>query len=96
MDRWGGYLYAVSLWVFVPVFIAKVIVRASWLMILVAYGIWVLLLAVFALTLIPAGTVDEALGWPMILSFFLTIPAITLIALVLKIRGAFLRTHIGR
>lgn len=87
----GGILYSLCLWVFVPILIAKLIVRASWRMIAVAYGIWLLMLALFGLTILPSGTVGEAIGWPMILSMFLTIPVITVITLILKIRGAFFK-----
>jgi hypothetical protein len=90
----GGILYALGAWVLVPVLIAKLILRASWWTVMVAYGIWLALLAVVALSFLLGGaSFDEALGWPAILSMFLTVLAIPGIVLVLKIGSWSLGTR---
>jgi hypothetical protein len=82
MDDWGTLLFMLGLYFFVPILLSKVL-GASWRRILIAYGIWIALLGVFGLT--NARTLDEAIGWPLILGMFMTIPAIPVIALVLRL-----------
>lgn len=84
-DRWGGILFFLGAYFFVPVFIAKVPMGASWKSIFIAYGIWFVLLAAFGLT--TTRTWGEAIGWPLIMGMFFTLPAIVVIVLVLKATG---------
>ena len=72
----------------VPVFLAKVVVRADWGTIAIAYGIWIAVLGIFALLNLGSGIkLDEAVGWPMIMSVFFTIPAIPVLALLMRWAG---------
>jgi hypothetical protein len=84
-DRWVEVLFFLGAYFFVPVFVAKVPMGASWKSIFIAYGIWIALLAAFGL--ITARTWDEAIGWPLIMGMFFTLPAIVVIVLVLKATG---------
>ena len=84
-DRWGPILFFLGAYFVVPMFIAKAPMGASWKSILIAYGIWIALLAGFGLT--STRTWGEAIGWPLIMGMFLTIPAIVVIVLVLRAAG---------
>lgn len=84
-DDWGAILFLLALYFFVPIFLAKVVLGARWKSILIAYGIWFAGLLVFGMT--SSGTLGEALGWPLILGMFLTIPALPVLVLMLRIAG---------
>ena len=84
-DRIGSILFALSLYVFVPVLIARLPMAASWKSILTAYGIWIG--GLFFLGLLSSRNIGEAIGWPMIFGLFLTIPAIPLLVWLLRLRG---------
>jgi hypothetical protein len=81
-DHWGSTLFVLSLYFFVPIFLAKMVLGASWNSVLIAYGIWIAVLLVFGLT--SSGTWGEAIGWPLIFGLFLTIPAISILVLILR------------
>ena len=83
MNRWGGILLLLGAYLFVPVFVAKVPIGASWKSIFIAYGIWMVLLAIFGLT--STRSWREAIGLPLILAMFFTLPAIAIIAFFLKV-----------
>jgi len=87
-DLWGPVLYLLCLYFFVPILLAKLVLRASWRQVGTAYLIWFGLLALFGLSALPSATVEEATGWPIIMGMFLTIPAIFMIVLGLKIISA--------
>jgi hypothetical protein len=82
-DAWASTLFFLGLWFFVPVFLAKVVLRGSWRQVGIAYGVWVIMLALFGLT--NGATWAEAIGWPLIMGMFLTIPAIAVIVIVLRV-----------
>ena len=84
-DSWGIPLFMLSLYFFVPIFIAKLVCRASWRRIGIAYGIWVAALLLFGIT--NSSTWGEAIGWPMIFGMFLTIPAIPVLVIALRAAG---------
>jgi hypothetical protein len=84
-DRWGEIVFFLGAYFVVPVLVAKVPMGASWRSILIAYGIWLALLAAFGLT--STRTWGEAIGWPLIMGMFFTLPAIVVIVLVLKAAG---------
>ena len=83
MNRWGGILLLLGAYFFVPVFVAKVPIGASWKSIFIAYGIWMVLLTLFGLT--STRSWREAVGMPLILAMFFTLPAIAIIAFFLKV-----------
>ena len=75
-------------WFLVPTFLARVVIGADWGTILIAYLVWLALLAVFAgLNLMSGVRFDESVGWPVILSMVLTFPAIPIIAVILRWTG---------
>ncbi len=84
-DALGGVLFLLCLYFVVPILLAKFVLRASWRVVGIAYAIWFGLLALWGLSILGSGTVDEAVGWPIIMGMFLTIPAIFVIVLVLKL-----------
>jgi hypothetical protein len=81
----GGLLYLLFLYFVVPIFIARVVLGASVEAILISYALWfgALLLWGFGST----TTLGEALGWPLIMGMFLTIPALPAIVVFLKLAG---------
>jgi ABC-type polysaccharide transport system permease subunit len=87
-DVWGGVLFLLFLYFGAPIALAKLVLRASWRQVGTAYLIWFAMLALFGLSALPSATVEEATGWPIIMGMFLTIPAIVVIVLVLKIVAA--------
>ena len=84
-DIAGPVFFLLCLYFFVPILLAKVVLRASWRATGIAYAIWFVMLALFGLSALPSATVDEAVGWPIIMGMFLTIPAIFAIVIVLKL-----------
>lgn len=66
----------------VPALIGKLICRGSWMQILQAYGIWLVILVVLGLTL--AGRFSEGFSWSLILALFTTVFAIPIFVLLLK------------
>lgn len=81
----GGVIFLLCLYFVVPVFLGKIVVRGTWHSILLAYAIWFGLLALWGLG--SAGRVEEGLGWAMIAGMFLTIPALPVIVVALKLTG---------
>ncbi len=79
----SALLYAACLYFVAPVALARVLLRASWRSVLIAYAIWYGALFLFGLSAAPR--VAEALGWMMILAMFLTIPAVPVIVLLLRL-----------
>jgi hypothetical protein len=84
-ESWGIALFMLGLYFFVPIFLGKVVCRGSWREIGIAYGIWVGLLLLFGIVNTASVSWDEAFGWPVIFGMFLTIPAIPILVIVLKI-----------
>jgi hypothetical protein len=76
-------LFFAALYFGIPILISLLLLRAGWYDIARAYAIWFGILLVFGL--LSGNTWGEALGWPLILGMFLTIPAVPLIILVLKL-----------
>jgi hypothetical protein len=81
----GGVLFLLGLYFAAPIFLAKVVLGASFHAILVAYGLWfgALLLWGFSST----STFEEAVGWPIIMGMFLTIPALPVVLIGLRFAG---------
>jgi len=81
----GSVVFLLCLYFVVPIFLGKVVLGASAQAILIAYGIWFggLLLWGFSAT----TNVGEAIGWPLIMGMFLTIPAIPVIVGALRMAG---------
>lgn len=85
-DVAGGVLFLLCLYFVVPVLLAKLVLRASWRAVGIAYAIWFGLLALFGLSTLGGGaSLDESVGWPIIMGMFLTIPAIVVLVIVLKL-----------
>lgn len=76
-------LFALSLYFLLPTFVAKALMRVSWNALFKAYGVWLGMLMLIGIT--SGGTLDEAVGWPMLLALFLTTPAIAVLSLVLRL-----------
>jgi hypothetical protein len=79
----GGALYFLGGVLFVPILLARYVLRASWQTIGVAYAIWFGFLVFAMLLHAPSGLFDEAAGWAMILAFFLSIPVVCGLVLVI-------------
>jgi len=77
----AGFL---AIYLVVPIALARFVVSATWLQIAIAYGVLLL-----ALGLISAGgrTIDEKVGWMLILGLFFTIPGIPVLSLILRRLG---------
>ena len=81
----GPVAFMLGLYFVVPILLAKVL-RASWRAVGIAYPIWFGLLALFGLSTLGGGaSLDESVGWPIIMGMFLTIPAVPVIVVVLKL-----------
>lgn len=83
-----GAAYMLFLILVLPVALASV-VAASWTAVLIAYAIWFGLLGAWAVQGLSSRGVTrgEAVGWPAIISMFLTMVAVPLLTLVLRIAG---------
>lgn len=76
-------LFALSLFVFVPAFIARILVRGQWRTIVKAFAIWVaLLLGSF---LIMTGNLEQAMAWATVYGMFLTIVAVPALTLFFRV-----------
>ena len=85
MNRWGGILLLLGAYFFVPMFVAKVPMGASWKSLFIAYGVWIALLAILGLT--STKTWGDAIGRPLIMALFFTVPAIALFVFCLEAAG---------
>ncbi len=81
----GGAIFFLCLYFGVPIFIAKVLVGATWHAVLVAYAIWFGTLLFWGLG--SAKNLDEGIGWAIIMGMFLTIIALPVIVGALKLIG---------
>jgi hypothetical protein len=65
------------------------VVATSWRTILIAYAIWFGLLGLFVLQGLMSRrvTTGEAVGWPIIAGMFLTMAAVPVLTLVLRLTG---------
>ena len=77
----AGFL---AIYLVVPIALARLVVSPTWLQIAIAYGVLLL-----ALGIISAGgrTIDEKVGWMLILGLFFTIPGIPVLSLILRRLG---------
>jgi hypothetical protein len=83
-NQLGPIVGFVAIYLVVPIALARLVVSATWLQIAIAYGVLLL-----ALGLISAGgrTIDEKVGWMLILGLFFTIPGIPVLSLILRRLG---------
>jgi hypothetical protein len=81
----GGVLYFLGLYFAVPILLAKVVLGASFYAILVAYAVWFGMLLLWGFS--STSTLEEAVGWPIIMGMFLTIPALPVVLIGLKFAG---------
>ena len=81
----AGAIFILSLYLFVPVLLARFVLRAEWRQIVRAYLIWVGCLLVFRL--LGGNTIDEGMSWALIIAMFATIPVIAVLSLTLKLTG---------
>lgn len=81
----GGVIFLLCLYFAAPIFLGKIVVGGTWFAILVAYLLWFGALALWGLG--SAGRVQEGLGWAMIAGMFLTVPALPVIVIGLKLAG---------
>ena len=65
-----------------PIVIAKGLMHASWRATLICMAVWYGALLIWGI--LSTKTWGEAIGWPMIMGLFLTIPATPIIVLVLR------------
>ncbi len=75
-------LWPLAPYFIVPVLVGKLVCRGSWMQILQAYGVWLVILVLFALT--SAERFSEGFGWSLILALFTTVFAIPVLVLLLK------------
>ena len=81
----GGVLFFLGLYFAVPIFLAKVVLGASFYAIVIAYALWFRALLLWGFS--STSTLDEAIGWPIIMGMFLTIPTLPVIVLGLRLAG---------
>lgn len=84
----AAHVYALSLYFFIPITLARLLTRGTWREILNAYGLWLaLLLLLFA---VPAGRAyAEGIGWAMIIAMFTTVIAVPVLVVVQKLVRKF-------
>ncbi len=76
-------LFALGLFVVVPAFIARVLVRGQWRTIIKAFTIWTaLLLGSFQ---IMTGSFEQAMAWATVDGMFLTIVAVPALTLFFRV-----------
>jgi hypothetical protein len=78
------YLGLFMLYFGIPVLIARFVVRGSWRQIFISYGL--LYGSLLMLGLGSSASIEEKLGWPIILGMFVSIPGIPIIVAILKAR----------
>lgn len=79
----GSIVFMLFLYFGVPIFLAKIVVGAGWIQILIAYGIFYALLF---LVLVPGSpNRTEGIGWMFIMAMFLTIPAVPILSIILRV-----------
>jgi hypothetical protein len=81
----GGCLFMLFLYLLAPILLARGPVGASWPAILIAYAVWPATLLLFFAG--QTKKLAEVVGWSLIFGMFLTIPAIPLIALAIRLAG---------
>lgn len=84
MENFGPIVFLAALYFGVPILISRLLLRASWRAIARAYAIWFGLLLTFGV-LSSGNSWDEGLGWAFIMGMFLTIPAVAIVILILKL-----------
>jgi hypothetical protein len=82
----GASLYMLFLYFGAPIGIAKLFVGGSWPQIGLAYAIWFGALSSWAgIGLLQGIRTAEAIGWAFLMGMFLTIPAVTILTIVIRI-----------
>ncbi len=77
-----------TLYIAIPVALARYVIRANWREVAAAYGIVVGIMVLFSLAG-PNGQKEEAFGWAMILAMFYTIPAVPVFSLAVRLTRRF-------
>lgn len=77
----GTVAFFLGVYLVVPIALARFFVGATWPQIAISYGILML-----GLGLVSAGgsTIDEKLGWMLILGLFFTVPGIPILSFILR------------
>ena len=85
---WAGIAFMLFLFFGLPVSLASV-VAASWMTVLLAYAIWFGLLGLWVVQGLMSRNVrnGEAVGWPFIGGMFLTMAAVPVLTLLLRLAG---------
>jgi hypothetical protein len=79
----GPIAFMLVLYFVAPIFLAKMVVGASWMQILIAYAVFY---AVLFLVLVPGSPrAEEGIGWMFIMAMFLTIPAVPILCILLRV-----------
>ncbi len=81
----GGAIFFLCLYFVAPIFIAKIMLGASWHAVAVAYGLWFGALLLWGLG--AGARVEEGMGWAIIMGMFLTIIALPVVVVGLKFAG---------
>ena len=83
-EQCAAAAFFLGVYLVVPIALARLVVGATWPQIAIAYAILLL-----GLGLISAGgsTIDEKLGWMLILGMFFTIPGIPVLSFILRKAG---------
>ena len=82
-------VYIATITVFVPVLIARFLLRADMGTILRAYVVWAVLLG--GTFLLMTGALEQAAGWAIIFSLFWTIVAIPILVLLIRWKARLAR-----
>lgn len=80
----GPLAFMLGVYLVVPIALARLVVGATWPQIAIAY---VILLLGLALIGMGGSTIDEMVGWMLILGMFFAIPAVPLLSLILRKLG---------
>jgi len=80
----GPLVFFLGVYLVVPITLARLIVGATWLQIAIAYVILVLGLGLISM---GGSTIDEKVGWMLILGMFFAIPGIPILSLILRKLG---------
>ena len=90
MENSGAIAFLAALFFGVPILISRLLLGASWRAIARAYAIWFGFLSIIGV-LASSNSWDEGFGAAIITGMFLTIPAVPIVILVLKLASILLK-----
>ena len=78
----GAILFMVAAYLVIPVVLARFVVRASWLQVACAYPVW--FVALWLILGGPSNSVEEGVGWTLIMGMFFTWLGVPIAAILLR------------